>query len=400
MRNYAAMTTLVVTKLQSAGTMDFSVNEVDYAVEEGLKEFSTYKPHIVPIIFKIESRYGTDVTAAASSLTDLVKKQFVATDDDNEKVVHNTTQNTYSTVKTAGTSTTVLTLNTSLMTANDSYNMYNKKCWNNKQIYIGDVLPLINDIESVEYPIGEKRNWKILSEGVLEIDVDYVPDSNANTTVVTSLPNVDVLVRFYRPHILNSMSTLTGTVAGTVGVAGASTISVTLAASAMTVEEGSEVNFATHKQAYIVTTNAVSSSASVAALTIYPPFEAAVGSAAAVTFIKSTLNPEEEEIFADLVASRLAINKAPKYFNAISLGGGSVWQNFLTWGERRLGEVLSKLRRLTPPKTKSTYPKDYLVLRIEMNENTFIKPDHSPEKSFLPSDLEGCPIQWRDGLRL
>ncbi|KKM14947.1 hypothetical protein LCGC14_1700960, partial [marine sediment metagenome] len=51
------------------------------------------------------------------------------------------------------------------------------------------------------------------------------------------------------------------------------------------------------------------------------------------------------------------ISKAPKFFNAISLGGGVVYQNFLSTGERRLGETLSKLGQ-APPKVKETYPRD------------------------------------------
>ena len=357
MRDYAAFTTLIVTKLQSAGTMDFSVAEVDYAVEEGLKEYSTFKPHIVPILFQIESRYGTTSTAA-STLTDTTKLQFLATDDDNEKVVHDTTNNGWAVVKTASTSTSVLVLNASILTANDSYEIYNKRCWNNKQVYIGDVLPLINDIESVEYPIGTKRNWSLPSEGVLEIGADYVPDSNANTAVVTNSPDVNVIVRFYRAHQLSSMTDWVGA-AGSAGASvGATTMTYTGLAVSNTIKEGYEFNITTHKQSYIVTANTTASTAGAGTVPFYPPLEAAVAASTGITFIKSTLNPHEEEIFADLVAARLAINKAPKYFNAISLGGGNVWQNFLTWGERRLGEVLSKLRRLSPPKTKSTYPKD------------------------------------------
>ncbi len=357
-RSYSDMDLLIQTKVaDTAGTVFLSAERV-YQIDECLKEFASYKPHITPIVFKIESRYGVDTTGAASTLTDTVKEQFVVTDDDNEKVVHNTTNNTWGIVKTASTSKTILTLNSSLMRANDNYEIYNTRCWNNKQIYVGNILPMINDIESVEYPIGEKRNWKILSEGVLEIDVDSVPDSNSNTAIVGSAPNTDVLVRFYRPHILNAMSTLTGTVAGTVGVDGASTISVLLAASAMVVKEGYEVNFAVHRQSYIVTANATANSAKIAAISVYPAFDGAVGSAATVTFVKSTLEPNEEEMFANLTAGRLMEHKSPAFANAISLGGGVVWQNYYTMGKALVDEALRKLRNSIPPKTSHTYPSE------------------------------------------
>lgn len=357
MRDYSSMTTLIVTKLQSAGTMDYSVAEVDYGIEEGLKEFATYKPHIVSIPFKIESRFGTDVTGAASTLTDSVKSQFLDADATDEKVVHNITDNTWAVVKTYASAST-LTLNASIMNANDAYEIYNKRCWNKRQIYIGDILPEILDIDSVEYPIGNKRNWEIPSEGILEIDVDYIPDSNANTAIVQKLPNVDVLVRVCRPHVLNSKTDISGLVAGTSGAAGATTLSCSGLTASATVEAGGEFLIQDLKQSYIITATTTASTAGIATISFYPPLEAVAASASVLTFTSSTLKPNEEEIFAELVASRLAINKAPKFFNAISLGGGEVWKNFLDWSERRLGETLGKLRRQTPPKFKKVLPKD------------------------------------------
>jgi len=357
LRDYQAMTTLVVTKLQSAGTADYSVAEVDYQIEESLKEFSNYKSHIVMLPFKIESRYGTDVTGTADKLTDLVKLQFLAVDATNEKVVHNTTDNTWAVV-TAHTSTSVLGISDDIMNAGDAYEIYNKKCTNKRQIYIGDILPQISNIESIEYPLGAKRNWKVCHEGVIEIDVSEVADSNANTAVVSALPNVNVWVRVLRPHILAQMTDWVGAISATSGVKAATTVSVVSLAASASIESGGEFTVATHRQNYIITSSATANSAGVAAISFYPPFEAAAAAGAVVTFTKSTLKPNEEEVFADLVAARLSINKSPKYFNAISLGGGVVYQNFLTWGERRLGETLSKLRSQSTPKVKERYPRD------------------------------------------
>ena len=93
-RDYNAMTTLVTTgKLQSSGSGDFSVAEVDYQIEECLKEFSTYQPHLVPVIFKIEGRYGTASETSVDNLIDTPKGHFVSGDPTNEKVIHNITDN-------------------------------------------------------------------------------------------------------------------------------------------------------------------------------------------------------------------------------------------------------------------------------------------------------------------
>ena len=168
-RDYAAFTTLVTTKLQSAGTADFSVAEVDYQIEECLKEFAAYRPHLVPLIFKLESRTGIDVTGTADKLTDSVEAQFVAADATDEKVVHNITDNTWAVVLVQD-STSILSISADIMDANEKYEIYNKRCWNQRQIYIGDIYDH-PEIDSVEFPLGTRRNWKLYGD-VLEIDIE------------------------------------------------------------------------------------------------------------------------------------------------------------------------------------------------------------------------------------
>ncbi len=312
-RNFNAMTTLVTTKLQSAGTMDYSVAEVTYQIEESLKEFAFYKPHIVEIPFSIESRYGVDSAGSASALSDSVKYQFLSTDAANEKVVHNTYDHTWAVVK-ASTSTSVLNLSADIMATGENYRIYNKRCSNEKQVYIGNVLPVVMDVESVEYPIGQKRNWEIVSQGVLEIDVDYVADSDASSSK-TQLPNTTVLVRFKRPHILSEMADLSGLVAGTSGAKAATTFSCSGVTASSTIQSGQEFYIADHRQSYVITTDATASTAGIASISFYPPLEAVADSASVVTFTNSTLKPHEEEMFADLVSARLAISKPVKMYS-------------------------------------------------------------------------------------
>ena len=355
MRDYAAFTTLITTKLQSAGTADFSVSEVDYALEEGLKEFSTYKPHLVDVVLKVEGRYGTVSSTSTSNLVDTTKGQFVAADATNEKVIHNTTENKRAVVLSQA-STAQLGLSADIMTkANAQYEIYNRFCWNQKQVYIGDVPEYIK-VHSVEYPIGTRRSFRVYDR-VLEIDKDNIPDTNSNTAKVTDLPDDDMLVRFNMAHQLSQLTDWSATFSATASAA-ATTIGATALQGAGTLEVGSEFTIENHKTTYIVTASTTIASSAVT-IPFYPPLESAVASTAWVISIrKSSLEPQFEDIFADLVASRLSINKAPKYFNAISLGGGVVYQNFLTWGERRLGETLSKLRREVPPKTTRQFPTD------------------------------------------
>ena len=353
-RSYTAMSTLITQKLQSAGTADYSVSEVDNQLEDSLKEFATYQAHLIPIIFKVESRYGMASTTSANNLVDTAKGQFLATDDNNEKVVHNTNDNTWAVVSSFS-STAQVGLTGDIFIKDEQYRIYNKYCWNKRQIYVGDV-PENYKIDSIEYPIGQKRNWALQENSVVELDVDFVEDSNAGTTL-TILPDVDILVRFSKPHILSQLTDYAGTFAATAAAA-ATSLSATALKGAGTIEVGEEFTVQYHKAVYIVAASATIT-ANTAAISFYPPLEAAVGSTATVlTFRQTSLNPAHEELFADLVAARLIINKAPKFMNAVNVGGGAVWSNYMAWGNARLTETLSKLRRLSPPKFKRRWPTD------------------------------------------
>ena len=348
-QDYAAFTTLITRKLQSSGTVDYSLAEVDDQIEECLKEFAVYQPHLVSIFFKIESRTGTDVTGTADKLTDSVESQFVAADATDEKVIHNITDNTWAVVLTQD-STSVLSISADIMDPNEKYEIYNKRCGNKKQIYIGDIYDH-PEIDSVEYPLGRRRNWKLYGD-VLELDVETVPDSDST---LTTLNDIDVLVRFKRPHILSQLTDWVGKMAATAASA-ATSLSATSLQSAGTIEEGEELYIENLRQLYVVTADATIA-ANTAVMSIYPPLEAAIASTAwTFTIRKSTLAPQDEETFADLVAARLAINKASKYLKSFSIISGNAWADFLSWGERRLAETLAKLKRSSPPPTKTRYP--------------------------------------------
>ena len=352
-RDYAAMTTLITTaKLQSAGTVDYSVAEVDYQIEESLKEFPTYKPHMIPILFKIEGRYGDSTSTSADNLVDTTKGHFLAADSTDEKVIHNRTDSKRAVI-TSFSSTSQVGIAPDIMTISEHYDIYNKQCWNHRQLYIGDV-PEYERVHSVEFPVGTKRNFTRYDR-VLEIDVTRIPDTNANTVVVSNLPNEDVLIRFNMPHQLNQLTQFTATISATT-VAGATTLACGTMQAAGTVEIGSEFDVPGHRATYIV--NAETTIASnTATFSFYPPLEAVANSATVLTFRESSLEPQDEEIFAELVASRLMINKAPKYLNSVNFGGGITYQNFLSAGERRLSETLGKLGR-NPPRVKERYPRD------------------------------------------
>jgi len=351
MRTYAQIQDLCEQMLQDTGAATYDTTETGYWIEESLKELATYDPHIVPVIFKIESRTGTDVTGTEGKLTDVVKNQFVAGDATDEKVVHNTTDNTWAVI-TANDDVDVNSLSADIMDANENYEIYNKRCWNKKQIYIGNVTDYLW-IDSVEYPIGAKRNWKVYGD-VLEIDVDSVEDSD---TTKTDLPNVDVLVRFAKPHRLCQLTTLRGELTADESK-GDTTVAVDgLAPATGEVEIGDEFHLENHKTLYTIT-SATTLSGGAGDITFYPGLEANATDNDDITFTKSTIKPQHEELFCHLVAARAVLSQNITNIDAINKGGTDVWLRYQNWGERKLAEVIGKMERLSPHRTKRSYPTD------------------------------------------
>ena len=354
--DYSAMTTLVTQRLQSAGTTDYTVSEVDNAITNALAELSGIRPHLVEIVFKVEGRYGRATSTSADNLVDATNGQFLAADATDEKVIHNTTDNKRAVVLSQA-STAQIGISSDIMTINDQYEIYNKQCWNHKQVYIGDI-PENSEIHSVEFPIGTRRSFKVYDR-VLELKIDraIIPDTNSNTAKITNLPDEDMLVRFNMSHQLSQLTDWSATFAATASAA-ATTIAATALQGAGTLKVGSEFNIENHKATYIVTASTTIASSAVT-IPFYPPLEAAVSSTAwAISIRKSSLEPKVEDDFADLATARALLNRSPEFFNAISLGGGEVWRNFQSVGERKREEALSRLRRGVPPKTTRMYPTD------------------------------------------
>lgn len=381
-RSYAEIRILVNQMLQDTGRETYDTPELGYWIEDALKEFSPYDPHIVDVIFKIESRTGTDTGSTTTALTDTTKAQFLPTDATLEKVVHNTTDNTWAVIMT-DSNTEIQTLTASIMASGENYEIYNKRCLNNKQIYIGD-MPYYLWIDSVEYPLGEKRNFKVYNE-VLEIDVDSVADSDST---LDPPQDIDVLVRFAMPHRLCQLANLVGEL-----TANESKGDIKIAVDGLTqgtgivVEIGDEFHLENHRTLYTVTA-ATTLDGGGGNINLFPALEADATDNDDITFTKSTLKPQHEEIFCHLVVARALISKANAQLiqakanlttglaliNEINKGGAgqavpTSYMNYAraeeelareqrSMGERKLAEVIGKMERLSPPRTKRLYPTD------------------------------------------
>ena len=355
--SYAQLTTRALQFLQDTGAATYDATETGDWIEDELKRISQFSPYIYEVLSPIESRTGTDVTGTASSLTDLVKLQFVAGDATLEKVVHNTKDDTWAVV-TGNTSTSVLTLSADIMDANETYEIYNKRCRNEKQIFLGG-MPDYLWIESVEYPVGTGRKFKLITKDILELDVDdaVIQDSNP---ALTTLNQVDVLIRFAVPQSLCQLADLAGAV-HTAGAVGDTTMQVKTFTDTQIVESGDLFNIADHKTTYIINSpvTLANQAAAGSTLSFYPGLEAVANINDVVTFVKSTLQPVHEEFLAGLVTAKAKISDAERLhilaiadmtagrllINTINKGGGgtSVSGEYLQYAQSGLKIAADKI---------------------------------------------------------
>ena len=328
MLSYANLTARVLQFLQDTGAATYDATETGYAIENEIKRLSRYAPVLIDVIFPVESRTGADTAGTASKLTDTTKSQFLSTDPTNEKVVHNIDDDTWAVI-TGYTSTSVLSISKDIMASGESYEIYNKRCRNEKQIYIGD-MPFYLGIESVEYTIGTERYFKI-SRDIIELDVDDSIILDSDSTL-TTLNQVDVLVKFALPQVLCQLTDLLGAV-HTGASALATSMQVKSFTDAQVVEVGEMFNIAGHRTTYMVTTELTLANQATtgSSLSFYPGLEAAATADDVITFIKSTLQPNYEDLLERMVVSRAVQSNSINYINATNLGGPKTMQDYQQW---------------------------------------------------------------------
>jgi hypothetical protein len=337
-------------QLQDTSNTTYDVTELGMWIEDELKRISRYVPLFVEVVFQIESRCGTDATGTASKLTDSVKAQFLAADATNEKVVHNLTDDTWAVV-TARDSASILSLSRDIMDANETYEIYNKQCRNKRQIYIGDMpSEYWGKVVSVEYPVGKERGFKKLGP-VIELDVENGTVMDSDSTL-TNLAPVDVLVRFALPQVLCQLTDLAGELSAT-AAEGATTLAADGLGDTQLIEVGDQFTIENHRSIYIITV-AVTTSANTATLTFQPPLEASAPDNDDITFRKSTLTPNLEEILCQRVAARAVLSNTITKIDRVNTGGTGTYQLERQWAMDILAESERTLRsmvRAIPAKT-------------------------------------------------
>src|SRR3990167_2532059 len=359
-RSDADLSALVSNKLADSAVSEFAAADVNYQLEESLKELSEHFPHTIELVYKIESRYGTPSSTSASALIDSTKGQFLAADSTDEKVVYNATRKTFAVI-TGFTSTAQVGLSADIIKAtSDQYYIFNKMSRNEKQVYVGNIIE-VSEPQRAEYPANYwPRNWRNVrweqGNRILELDINFRPDDSDSDTSNYSA-RLDVIVEFRKPHILSQLTDWSATLTATAAV-GATSLACTALQSAGTIEEGEEFVLPGHRSTYVIVADTTISS-NTATISFQPPLEIAVGSTATVvTFTKSTLTPQLEDILSDHVAARLAINHGAKFANSISIGGGNVWRNYVEWGNLKLADVTRKINRESTWDTYTSYSRE------------------------------------------
>lgn len=345
----------LIDEVQSAlgdDTTTFTDAIVTVQLEDALRELSDYEPYVMMHSFKLESRTGTADEDKANALVDDAKTQFVDVKDIG-KVIYNTDDRTWAVVA-AFVDTGELTLSKDIFPDGDEgYKMFNKGCWNNKQINIEDVTDHIgpdHGVIAVEYKTLRKtrafRNWKVEGD-ILTLDIDFSPPDSSDSDA-----DVEVFVWFNKVHRVSQLADLAGTVNGTV-VAGATTFTIAAVGSGTEViAEDTLFTFylSTVRGTYKIKYD-LELSGGGGTIVFWPGLESAPANGAIVAFVGSTLNRRLERLVVDLAATRLGM---AKFANSINKGGQAVYRR----SETKLGIVLAELGSLQVPETRRSWPRD------------------------------------------
>src|SRR3990167_3766112 len=164
---------LIGTTLTTTWT-DAKINQI---IDNALSEISEAVPYVMVDIYQIETRRGIATSTSSDNLVDATNAQFAS--GDIGKNVYNTTDKTWAVI-TSFSSTSQVGLSNDIMASGEGYEIYNKGCWNSRQINIEDSGDFLSVIGAV-YPVSpdlmwsgsmeNMRNVKLLSQNkIAEID--------------------------------------------------------------------------------------------------------------------------------------------------------------------------------------------------------------------------------------
>ncbi len=350
--SYTKLRNAVESDLRDGSNTYHATAEIDYKIVQGLRETAKYKKHLVRVTYQIESRYGTATSGTTTAtLEDSTKDQFEATDVG--KRLFNDTDKTWADVLSRSDAEN-LGLSHDIMADGERYFLYNKGCWNNKQINIEDVEDYLW-VERVEYPIGRERSFEILDGDILEIGLDAEPDdSDPNNTDRV----IDVYVYFALRHKLSQMTDFAGAVDLPGGYSkGDVAMVVDALADDDVPEEDQEFTLASRPQIYTLTKAATAVASNETTVTFYPGLDADVAEDQVVIFIDSTLDRQFENLLIEYVVSKSLMDEANIHLPQISTGGTATYKRYLDTAFARYDRVIRQLEGLVESKPAKVLPR-------------------------------------------
>ena len=313
-KTWATLRDEVETELQDSGNSVWTAAEIDTQMEDAIRELSEYDPYVVKYIYEFETRTGTATSTTANAIVDATEAQFRATDVD--KVFFNTTDRTW-TIVTAFVSTSQLTLAEDIMAKDENYVMFNQDCWNNRQIYLGDIEDHIESknrgVVKVEYYIDHDppryRNFSV-DDNVLTVDIDFNPPDSKSDNLTSRKVEVNIWVA--KRHQVSQLTDLAGAVDLVAGYSEHdTTIHVDSLAASETIAEDQEFTGAGLRGRYWLTA-ATTLSSNEGDISFWPPLENALADNDVLTFLGSSLNRKHERVLVELTAARALSSKASK----------------------------------------------------------------------------------------
>jgi hypothetical protein len=326
--------------LQDSSNATWSAAELRYYKDWALRELAKYVPYKRIETLSLESRTGTASSTTTSALVDATKSQFVSTDAD--KVIYNTTDKTWAIV-TAYVSASQLTLSSDIMASGEGYEIYNRYCFNSKQLDLSPVDDWLS-IDGAEYPYGEMRGVKVMDGGkVLELEYDgYINDTDTDQTSSQR----DILVHLNTIHRLPNLTDTAGAVNNAGGyAAGSTSMAINSLSGTETIPQHTLFTIASVRGVYR-TTAALTLSGGGGTISFFPGLLDAAVNTDVVTIVASTLTPSLEEALIELIVAKALIEKSNKYLNSSTFNKGA-WANFQNVGQSKMADIRGKLARMS-----------------------------------------------------
>ncbi len=317
-----------------------------------LKQISNTAPYWRVEELPVESRTGTATSTTANALVDATESQFLSTDTN--KVIYNATDHTWAIV-TAYVSASQLTLSKDIMASGESYQMFNRYCWSDKQVDISQVddwlITQFRESLIAEYPLGTKRKTIVYDQNrVLELLYDGIMDD-------TDTDNTDAenKIGLYLPtiHRLSPLTDYAGAVDLEAGYAAGSTSMVVDGFSGTEViPQHALFTIDSVRGTYRVTT-ALTLAAGAGTLSFYPGLIDAAVNNDVITIVSSTLTPALEEILIKWVAGELITDYGIKILG--STPEAANWTAYTAKGQQMIAEAKQELRNLQIPSRSTRY---------------------------------------------